>query len=157
MQQISTIVIVCSASTPPASSRAKSPAICRSNCRPSSNWSPTSAPRRRSAWKFPRRCSRAPTPLSNQLTTLNHKRFKGFKMFSDGHLEQHIERSTMSDIFEHCSSGDHICRIPSLLEPLVDRCEHFPRGGSIPLVAPQLGQAGRPPHFPNLSPLFPGF
>src|SRR5258707_12214346 len=25
-------------------------------------------------------------PLSNQVTTLNHKRFKGFKMFSDGHL-----------------------------------------------------------------------
>src|SRR6516164_113326 len=24
-------------------------------------------------------------PLSNQVTTLNHKRFKGFKMFSDGH------------------------------------------------------------------------
>jgi hypothetical protein len=30
-------------------------------------------------------------PLSNQVTTLNHKRFKGFKMFSDGHLER--ERS----------------------------------------------------------------
>src|SRR5262245_53047003 len=27
-------------------------------------------------------------PLSNQVTTLNHKRFKGFKMFSDGHLGQ---------------------------------------------------------------------
>src|SRR6516162_3704414 len=27
-------------------------------------------------------------PLSNQVTTLNHKRFKGFKMFSDGHLEK---------------------------------------------------------------------
>src|SRR6516225_8632130 len=25
-------------------------------------------------------------PLSNQITTLNHKRFKGFKMFSDGQL-----------------------------------------------------------------------
>src|SRR5262245_30304032 len=25
-------------------------------------------------------------PLSNQVTTLNHKRFKRFKMFSDGHL-----------------------------------------------------------------------
>src|SRR5436309_2479619 len=25
-------------------------------------------------------------PLSNQVTTLNHKRFKGSKMFSDGHL-----------------------------------------------------------------------
>src|SRR5262249_22384817 len=25
-------------------------------------------------------------PLSNQVTTLNHKRFKGLKMFSDGHL-----------------------------------------------------------------------
>src|SRR5262249_40696113 len=24
-------------------------------------------------------------PLSNQIATLNHKRFKGFKMFSDGH------------------------------------------------------------------------
>src|SRR5215467_4978755 len=27
-------------------------------------------------------------PLSNQVTTLNHKRFKGFKMFSDGHSDQ---------------------------------------------------------------------
>jgi len=27
-------------------------------------------------------------PLSNQVTTLNHKRFKGFKMFSDGHLNR---------------------------------------------------------------------
>src|SRR5258707_3853096 len=27
-------------------------------------------------------------PLSNQVTTLNHKRFKGFKMFSDGHLDR---------------------------------------------------------------------
>jgi hypothetical protein len=26
-------------------------------------------------------------PLSNQVTTLNHKRFKGFNMFSDGHLD----------------------------------------------------------------------
>src|SRR5262249_723477 len=25
-------------------------------------------------------------PLSNQVTPLNHKRLKGFKMFSDGHL-----------------------------------------------------------------------
>src|SRR6266540_3967502 len=29
-------------------------------------------------------------PLSNQVTTLNHKRFKGFKMFSDGHLARLI-------------------------------------------------------------------
>src|ERR1700745_198371 len=29
-------------------------------------------------------------PLSNQVTTVNHKRFKGFKMFSDGHLEHRI-------------------------------------------------------------------
>src|SRR6516165_6115228 len=29
-------------------------------------------------------------PLSNQVTTLNHKRFKGFKMFSDGHLGIHL-------------------------------------------------------------------
>src|SRR5262245_45994734 len=28
-------------------------------------------------------------PLSNQVTTLNHKRFKRFKMFSDGHLAPH--------------------------------------------------------------------
>jgi hypothetical protein len=27
-------------------------------------------------------------PFSNQVTTLNHKRFKGFKMFSDGHLRR---------------------------------------------------------------------
>src|SRR5215467_6021460 len=27
-------------------------------------------------------------PLSNQVTTLNHKRFKGFKMFSDGHSDR---------------------------------------------------------------------
>src|SRR2546427_3139875 len=30
-------------------------------------------------------------PLSNQVTTLNHKRFKGFKMFSDGHLGIAVE------------------------------------------------------------------
>src|SRR5215470_17799387 len=29
-------------------------------------------------------------PLSNQVTTLNHKRFKGFKMFSDGHSDLQI-------------------------------------------------------------------
>src|SRR5262249_16206969 len=29
-------------------------------------------------------------PLSNQVTTLNHKRFKGFKMFSDGQVK-HID------------------------------------------------------------------
>src|SRR5262249_6709278 len=27
-------------------------------------------------------------PLSNQVTPLNHKRLKGFKMFSDGHLDK---------------------------------------------------------------------
>src|SRR5437764_15484638 len=32
-------------------------------------------------------------PLSNQVTTVNHKRFKGFKMFSDGHLEHKLSRS----------------------------------------------------------------
>src|SRR5262249_34149012 len=35
-------------------------------------------------------------PLSNQVTTLNHKRFKGFKMFSDGHLDvwgQYLRRN----------------------------------------------------------------
>src|SRR5262249_17429257 len=31
-------------------------------------------------------------PLSNQVTTLNHKRFKGFKMFSDGHLDLFAEK-----------------------------------------------------------------
>src|SRR5947207_3269136 len=30
-------------------------------------------------------------PLSNQVTTLNHKRFKGFKMFSDGHSDPSCE------------------------------------------------------------------
>src|SRR5215468_4549776 len=35
-------------------------------------------------------------PLSNQVTTLNHKRFKGFKMFSDGHLDRQRKR------FENC-------------------------------------------------------
>src|SRR6266516_393611 len=29
-------------------------------------------------------------PLSNQVTTLNHKRFKGFKMFSDGHSDRNL-------------------------------------------------------------------
>src|SRR5262249_55413828 len=29
-------------------------------------------------------------PLSNQVTTLNHKRFKGLKMFSDGHLASRV-------------------------------------------------------------------
>src|SRR6184192_1409821 len=38
-------------------------------------------------------------PLSNQVTTLNHKRFKGFKMFSDGHLKlpTAVDRITMSN------------------------------------------------------------
>src|SRR5215475_1625347 len=31
-------------------------------------------------------------PLSNQVTTLNHKRFKGFKMFSDGYLALSCDR-----------------------------------------------------------------
>jgi hypothetical protein len=35
-------------------------------------------------------------PLSNQVTTLNHKRFKGFKMFSDGHLEPGTEIASAS-------------------------------------------------------------
>src|SRR5262245_16038736 len=34
-------------------------------------------------------------PLSNQVTTLNHKRFKGFKMFSDGHLGPEARRGLM--------------------------------------------------------------
>src|SRR5262249_38632122 len=29
-------------------------------------------------------------PLSNQVTTLNHKRFKGFKMFSNGHSVSYL-------------------------------------------------------------------
>src|SRR5215468_5419724 len=39
-------------------------------------------------------------PLSNQATTLNHKRFKGFKMFSDGHLEpiREVLESDESDV-----------------------------------------------------------
>src|SRR5256712_14143692 len=41
-------------------------------------------------------------PLSNQVTTLNHKRFKGFKMFSDGHLEaRHEELTAMADALEN--------------------------------------------------------
>src|SRR6266550_1232986 len=35
-------------------------------------------------------------PLSNQVTTLNHKRFKGFKMFSDGHLENSVQKPAVS-------------------------------------------------------------
>src|SRR6516164_1010875 len=35
-------------------------------------------------------------PLSNQVTTLNHKRFKGFKMFSDGHSGLAIHMSVGS-------------------------------------------------------------
>src|SRR5258705_10792809 len=37
-------------------------------------------------------------PLSNQVTTLNHKRFKGFKMFSDGHLEM---EALLLDLLQH--------------------------------------------------------
>src|SRR6516165_5586966 len=32
-------------------------------------------------------------PLSNQVTPLNHKRLKGFKMFSDGHLQSFFVQS----------------------------------------------------------------
>src|SRR5437660_3215448 len=54
-------------------------------------------------------------PLSNQVTTLNHKRFKGFKMFSDGHLTTLalfvialvlVERF-FSPTFQQCISQDH--------------------------------------------------
>src|SRR5262249_15293630 len=43
-------------------------------------------------------------PLSNH-TTLNHKRFKGFKMFSDGHLKAGASLRRNSGVFEetpHC-------------------------------------------------------
>jgi len=36
-------------------------------------------------------------PLSNQVTTLNHKRFKGFKMFSDGHLGLQFKARILRD------------------------------------------------------------
>src|SRR5262249_5965618 len=44
-------------------------------------------------------------PLSNQVTTLNHKRFKGFKMFSDGHLDFAI-------IASGCLLGSSLDSIP---------------------------------------------
>ena len=53
--------IVRSASTPAASSRARSLPTCRSCSRPSSSWSSTSRPPRRSASTCRRRCSPAPT------------------------------------------------------------------------------------------------
>src|SRR5262245_44740415 len=37
-------------------------------------------------------------PLSNQVTTLNHKRFKGFKMFSDGHLGQVAKEAVLINL-----------------------------------------------------------
>ena len=53
--------IVRSASMPVASSRARSPPTCRCCSRPSSSWSSTSRPPRRSASTCRRRCSPAPT------------------------------------------------------------------------------------------------
>src|SRR5262249_30991370 len=38
-------------------------------------------------------------PLSNQVTTLNHKRFKGFKMFSDGHLGFRRKKKLLEEKF----------------------------------------------------------
>src|SRR5712691_1262564 len=38
-------------------------------------------------------------PLSNQVTTLNHKRFKGFKMFSDGHSANSAAQPLMPPLF----------------------------------------------------------
>src|SRR5438034_11133004 len=52
-------------------------------------------------------------PLSNQVTTLNHKRFKGFKMFSDGHLASFIGLETKRQTFEQfqliLSAHERIC------------------------------------------------
>src|SRR5437773_11122458 len=48
-------------------------------------------------------------PLSNQVTTLNHKRFKGFKMFSDGHLgkPRPTSRKNRHEVQFHCEApGD---------------------------------------------------
>src|SRR5438128_4666851 len=45
-------------------------------------------------------------PLSNQVTTLNHKRFKGFKMFSDGHLEDHLIKDRFPPPPEYVSDID---------------------------------------------------
>src|SRR5262249_375416 len=57
-------------------------------------------------------------PLPNQATTFNHKRFKGFKMFSDGHPEG-PERP--SSVFE--------LRLPDQLESCVCRgCTFHPAG-----------------------------
>src|SRR5262245_25157662 len=49
------------ASTPAASSRARSRPTCRCNSQPSSNWRSTSRPQRRLVSKSRRRCSRPPT------------------------------------------------------------------------------------------------
>src|SRR5262249_1403421 len=55
-------------------------------------------------------------PLSNQVTTLNHKRFKGLKMFSDGHLASAFS-STNPPTIASTSANHHCpfaaCSIPS--------------------------------------------
>src|SRR5438034_601527 len=48
-------------------------------------------------------------PLSNQVTTLNHKRFKGFKMFSDGHLDIFTGKTTWRvNTVLHCHGHDQL-------------------------------------------------
>src|SRR5438034_611360 len=50
-------------------------------------------------------------PLSNQVTTLNHKRFKGFKMFSDGHL---MFAGSSTPRSSRCEAADRMTRCVSV-------------------------------------------
>src|SRR5260370_36518144 len=70
-------------------------------------------------------------PLSNQVTTLNHKRFKGFKMFSDGRLEiarGRKEPRFMAHFAQHSYSRPEMCP---------------PRGGKSPFGFCRLSTRGR--------------
>src|SRR5436309_14428723 len=57
-------------------------------------------------------------PLSNQVTTLNHKRFKGFKMFSDGHLDMFDTPcpTEATRLAPHAEYDGHRCNLSHLQE-----------------------------------------
>src|SRR5437764_14789926 len=58
-----------------------------------------------------------------------------------------------SDLIQQSSRSHEICRIFSLSEPAADRCQDVPCSRVVSLLAPELGEAHRTPHFPDLRPL----
>src|SRR5438046_437225 len=82
-------------------------------------------------------------PLSNQVTTLNHKRFKGFKMFSDGHLDsQYVGYVALSQVIETVASRLGVVPIVARIHDsadIKDAIQSFaqePNGGLVVLPSP---------------------